>query len=41
MVLLIFVAVVVGLVAGGVLQGEAERIGAGTSSSTLSTIVIE
>jgi hypothetical protein len=40
-ILLIVIAVVAGLVFGGVVQGHAERVGPGPSSTTVSTIVIE
>jgi hypothetical protein len=40
-ILLIVVAVLTGLVFGGVVQGHAQRAGAGPSTTTESTIVIE
>lgn len=39
--LLIVIAVISGLVAGGVLQGDAERTGPVSSPTTVSTILIE
>lgn len=41
MLLLVVIALVSGLVAGGVLQGDAERQGADSSTTTVPTIVIE
>jgi hypothetical protein len=41
MLLLVVVALVSGLVAGGVLQGDAERAGVDSSTTTVPTILIE